>query len=210
MVHDQAARTFVPGMRALDHPALSLHNESFAISLHCKHIWLLIIDPATDIPISRMTHNLNLDVVALRYRLRALAGVARVHKERLDFRVLAHGVGYHRMSTIAILHAGRCHADGQQQPKCVYDQVAFATVDFLARVETVFSSLWRAACGLRIEHGSRRLHCKPFTFTPLFSQAIMHLFKLACSLHRRKVRYTFCQRGKCAGSIRQEHPVRTM
>ena len=63
-----------------------------------------------------------------------LSGIARVHEEHLDARVLRHRRGLHRMGTIAILGAGGRDTHGQQESQGVDDHMILAPFGFLTRV----------------------------------------------------------------------------
>jgi hypothetical protein len=70
------------------------------------------------------------------------------------------------MGAIAILHARRSHAHGQQHPKGVDEERARSPPDLLAGVIAVLANLWRTSRRLRIEHGCRWLIATPFALTP--------------------------------------------
>jgi len=159
-------------MRTLHHPALGKHDKAVRVGSDRKQIRLLSIDPTSHIPIGRMTYNLHVNVVALRNGLRALSGITRIDVQHLDAWIFGHRASDHRMSALAILHAGRRHTHGQQEPQGIHDQVALAALDLLACVVAGITTLRRAARGLGIEYRGRGFGGAPVSLTPLRAQAI--------------------------------------
>lgn len=75
-MHDQTPCTFVPRMRALDHPALSQHNKAFGVRFHGKEIGLPLIESTSCLTLGGVAHHLYAHVMTLRNGLSALPCVS--------------------------------------------------------------------------------------------------------------------------------------
>ena len=105
-----------PGEGALDDPAVRKKFEANGIvrPLHdVEHPASQLFCPADEFP-----------------------RVSAVGPDALQPRKQSPQFAQHEFGTIAILHIGRMHHDGQDQPQRVDDDVPLATLDLLARVVT--------------------------------------------------------------------------
>ena len=145
-MHDQAARALVPSVSTLDDPALGQNDKAAGISFEGEQIRLLGMRPSTDVPVCRVAHDLDLQIMPLRDRLRTLSGVAAVDVERRNTRVLVHRCIDDWMGAIAILHARGGNDHRQQESKRIDEDVALAPLDLLAGVVATLTALGRATC----------------------------------------------------------------
>lgn len=173
---DEATSTLVPGVGALDHPALGLNDEAAGDKLGPQG--LLRVLPGAGAAVAGVTDDFDAHArVRGLDRLRALTAVRGIGVELLEAGRLGSRLRDHVSRGIPILDAGRRDGDGQQQPQGVDDEMAFASLDLLAGVKAGHAALRGAACALRVDDGRRRLRVATHASAPLPTQSVVHRFE---------------------------------
>jgi hypothetical protein len=133
VMHDQAAGEFVPGVGTLDYPPFRQHGEA-GRQRFGEQIVLTRLRPPAYIPIRRMANDFHRNAVLLLDRSRPLPGVSRIDKQALHGRVLGSGTGDRFGAGIAVLQTGGTHADSQDEPQGIDDEITFAAFNLFAGI----------------------------------------------------------------------------
>src|SRR5574337_1375976 len=173
---NETTSALVPGVSALDHPALGLNDEAAGDDLWPQR--LLCVVPGAGAAVGWVADDLDAQARVLRLEgPSAPTAVSTIGIHLEQTRHLGASLCDHGAGSVAVLHAGRGDGDGQQQAQGVDDEMAVAAFDLLAGIEAGHAALRGAARALRVDDGRRRLGIAAHAVSPLLAQPLVHGLK---------------------------------
>lgn len=173
VVSDQTASAVVPGVRALDDPALVLNDEALGNVLEPQRLLLGL--PGAGGAMARMAHDAYSDVVGIPDDPGASTAVGGICVQRLHALAPGADLADDDSGSVAVLHAGGGDRDSQQRTKHVDHEVALTPLEPLAGV----AALGRAAGALCIDDASCGVRCAAVAIAPQLTKPIVYSLKRA-------------------------------